>query len=69
LLEREGPAAFHRTAEAILHAGPRTVGPAATAGQALTMMEDHKITSLLVTEDGTTASPVLGVLHIHDILS
>jgi arabinose-5-phosphate isomerase len=69
LFEREGPAAFHKTAAGILHAGPRTVAPAATAAQALTMMEDHKITSLLVTEDGTDASLVLGVLHIHDILS
>jgi hypothetical protein len=32
-------------------------------------METHKITSLVVTEDGSLAGPVRGVLHIHDILS
>jgi arabinose-5-phosphate isomerase len=30
-------------------------------------MEAHKITALVVTQDGTRATQVLGVLHIHDL--
>jgi arabinose-5-phosphate isomerase len=69
LFERDGPAAFHRTAAELLNPTPRTVSPGTFSGEAIARMEEHKITSLLVTEDGTAASPVLGVLHIHDILS
>jgi hypothetical protein len=32
-------------------------------------MERHKITALIVTEDGTPATPVVGVLHLHDLLA
>lgn len=69
LFARSGPDAFHRTALEILNPSPRTISPARVAGDALALMEEHKITALIVTADGTSSSPVLGVLHLHDILS
>jgi arabinose-5-phosphate isomerase len=69
LFEREGPEAFHRTAGEILNASPRTIAPEPFATEALMLMEKHKITALIVTEDGTPSSEALGVLHLHDILS
>jgi arabinose-5-phosphate isomerase len=69
LFERSGPDAFHRTAAEILNLSPRTIAPTAFAGDALDQMERHKITALIVTADGTLSTPVLGVLHLHDILS
>jgi arabinose-5-phosphate isomerase len=67
LLERNGPHAFHKTASAIMNPKPRTIAPESLAIDALAMMEQRKITALVVTEDGTTATPVLGVLHLHDL--
>jgi arabinose-5-phosphate isomerase len=67
LFEREGPAAFHRTAGEIARPQPRTIGPEPTAAEALALMEAHKITVLLVTEDGGVDSAVIGVLHLHDL--
>ncbi|MEO6255981.1 MAG: KpsF/GutQ family sugar-phosphate isomerase [Sphingomicrobium sp.] len=49
-------------ASAYMTANPRTVGPDALIDEALTLFEQHRITVLLVVEDGR---PV-GVLHIHD---
>jgi arabinose-5-phosphate isomerase len=69
LFEREGPEAFHRTAGEILNDSPRTIAPTPFAGEALTLMESHKITALVVTEDGSPSTSVLGVLHLHDLLS
>jgi arabinose-5-phosphate isomerase len=69
LFERDGPAAFHLVAAAVLNPSPRTIAPEPFAGDALDIMELHKITSLVITTDGTPASPVLGVLHLHDILT
>jgi arabinose-5-phosphate isomerase len=69
LFERTGPDAFHKTAADVLNATPRTLAPEPFAAEALALMEEHKITALIVTADGTRASTVLGVLHLHDILS
>jgi arabinose-5-phosphate isomerase len=67
LLEREGPAAFHRTAAEVMNRTPRTIGAEPLAPEALEQMERHRITSLVVTTDGTGAGAVLGVLHTHDL--
>ena len=67
LFERDGPRAFHRTAEEVMNRSPRTIAPEPAASEALELMERHKITSLVVTEDGSRATAVLGVLHIHDL--
>ena len=67
LLERNGPHAFHKTASEIMNPHPRTIAPEPFASDALAIMEQHKITALVVTEDGTPTTPVLGVLHLHDL--
>ncbi len=69
LFASSGPEAFHMTAAEILNPSPRTIAPTPFVGDALALMERHKITALIVTEDGTTASSVLGVLHLHDVLA
>lgn len=69
LFASSGPDAFHKTALEILNASPRTIAPTTFAGDALVLMEHHKITALIVTEDGTTATAVLGILHLHDVLA
>jgi len=67
LLERNGPHAFHKKASDIMNPKPRSIAPETLAVDALLLMEQHKITSLIVTEDGTVETPVLGVLHLHDL--
>lgn len=69
LFASNGPEAFHKTAAKILNASPRTIGPAIFAGDALALIELHKITALIVTEDGTTDSVVCGIVHLHDLLT
>jgi arabinose-5-phosphate isomerase len=64
LLERDGPNALAHTAAEIMNAKPLTIGPDAFAGEALAIMEERKITSLIVTEAGGDA---LGVVHLHDL--
>jgi arabinose-5-phosphate isomerase len=67
LLERDGPAAFAKTAAEVMNRSPRTIAPEPLAPVALEVMERHRITALVVTEDGTAASAVRGVLHTHDL--
>jgi arabinose-5-phosphate isomerase len=67
LLERNGPYAFHKTAMEVMNPNPHAISPEAFAVDALNAMEQHKITALVVTEDGTPSSPVLGVIHLHDL--
>lgn len=49
----------------LMHRQPLTTSAHNLAAQALFEMEERKITSLIVTEDGHTVS---GVIHMHDIL-
>ena len=44
---------------------PRTIGPEALASEALGLMTQHKITSLMVVEDGAR---FVGLIHLHDCL-
>ena len=67
LFERDGPEAFHKTAADVMNPNPLTIAPEPLAAEALLQMEQRKITALVVTTDGTPASPVRGVLHIHDL--
>ena len=53
----------HKAGE-VMTRNPRTIPPEALAGEALALMNDRKITCLLVTE-GPTA---IGILHVHDCL-
>jgi arabinose-5-phosphate isomerase len=67
LLERDGPGAFGKTAAEVMNRHPRTIAPEPLAPDALELMERHRITSLVVTADGTAQTEVLGVLHTHDL--
>jgi arabinose-5-phosphate isomerase len=67
LFERDGRSAFDKTAAEIMNPTPLTISPSPLAPDALLLMEQRKITALVVTADGTPHTPVLGVLHIHDL--
>lgn len=49
----------------VYHAHPKTIAPEALAADALALMEQHQITSLIVQN---TAHETVGVLHLHDLL-
>jgi arabinose-5-phosphate isomerase len=64
LLERDGGKALDHTAGEIMNPHPITIDAAAFASSALALMEQKKITSLIVvTPDGRAE----GVLHLHDL--
>jgi arabinose-5-phosphate isomerase len=64
LLEREGGAALSRTAGEAMNANPRTIAASELAVTALAILEERKITSLVVVDATQT---VEGVLHLHDL--
>jgi len=64
LLEREGAAALTKSAGAAMHGSPRTIAPEELAVRALGIMEEAKITSLVVVD---AAGGVVGMVHLHDL--
>jgi arabinose-5-phosphate isomerase len=64
LLEREGGAALSRTAGEAMNANPRTIAAEEFAATALAILEERKITSLIVVDADQT---VEGILHLHDL--
>jgi arabinose-5-phosphate isomerase len=64
LLERDGGTALNHTAGEIMNPHPLTISAEAFASSALAMMEEKKITSLIVTSPDGKAE---GVLHLHDL--
>ena len=64
LLEREGGAALGRTAGEAMNPSPRTVAPGEFAARALAILEERKITSLVVVD---ATGVVVGLLHLHDL--
>jgi arabinose-5-phosphate isomerase len=64
-LRRHMDGLLSRTAGAVMTRAPRTIAPDALAGEALALMNDRKITCLLVTEGDREAT---GILHVHDCL-
>ncbi len=64
LLERDGPHALERTAGEIMNTQPRTIDGGTFATVALALMEERKITSLIVTDGAGFA---IGVIHVHDL--
>jgi arabinose-5-phosphate isomerase len=64
LLERDGGHALDHTAGEIMNAHPIMIHAGAFASSALALMEEKKITSLIVTGAEGRAE---GVLHLHDL--
>jgi arabinose-5-phosphate isomerase len=64
LLEREGGAALSRTAGEAMNARPATIVADELAARALAILEERKITSLIVVDN---AGYVEGVVHLHDL--
>lgn len=64
LLERDGSHALERTAGEIMNPHPLTIEDGAFASSALALMEERKITSLIVVSTEGTAE---GVVHLHDL--
>jgi arabinose-5-phosphate isomerase len=64
LLEREGGAALGKTAGEAMNAHPRTIDAGELAAKALAILEERKITSLIVVD---ADQKVEGVVHLHDL--
>lgn len=64
LLEHEGGAALTRTAGEAMNSHPKTIAAHELAARALSILEEQKITSLVVV-DGDRR--VEGVVHLHDL--
>jgi len=64
LLEREGGAALSKTAGEAMNATPRIIAAGELAAKALAILEERKITSLVVVD---AESKVEGVVHLHDL--
>jgi arabinose-5-phosphate isomerase len=64
LLERDGGKALEHTAGEIMNPRPLTIRAEAFASSALALMEERKITSLIV---NTPEGRAEGVLHLHDL--
>jgi arabinose-5-phosphate isomerase len=64
LLEKRGKDVLDLTAGECMTAKPRTIGANEFAATALALMEDKKITSLVVVDAGQM---LLGILHLHDL--
>jgi arabinose-5-phosphate isomerase len=64
LLEREGGAALSRTAGEAMNANPQTIAADELGAKALAILEQRKITSLVVVD---AVGKVEGVVHLHDL--
>jgi len=64
LLERDGSHALEHTAGDIMNPRPLTIEGSALASSALALMEDKKITSLIVIASDRR---IEGVVHLHDL--
>jgi arabinose-5-phosphate isomerase len=63
LMERD-PDHMARSAGEVMHHGGASIPPDELATAALRLLEENRITSLMVSEEG---EPVIGVLHLHDL--
>ena len=64
LLERDGPKGLEKTAGEVMNRSPKTIGAEELAVRALNVMEEKKITSLIVVNE---AQQIEGVVHLHDL--
>jgi arabinose-5-phosphate isomerase len=66
LLETRGKEVMDLTAKEAMTRTPKTIGPGEFAATALALMEEKKITSLMVV-DGS--GKLEGIVHLHDLWS
>jgi arabinose-5-phosphate isomerase len=66
LLERRGTDVLDLTAGEAMTKSPKTIAPGEFAATALALMEEKKITSLMVVDK---ESGLLGIVHLHDLWS
>jgi arabinose-5-phosphate isomerase len=64
MLGREGGAALGKTAGEAMHVNPSTIAADELAAKALAILEQRKITSLVVVD---AAGRVEGLVHLHDL--
>ena len=64
LLEKRGKDVLDLSAAECMTAKPRTIGASEFAATALALMEEKKITSLVVVDGANT---LLGIVHLHDL--
>ena len=64
LLERDGPRGLEKTAGEVMNPVPKTIGAEELAVRALSLMEEKKITSLVVVDE---AHQIEGIVHLHDL--
>jgi len=60
----DGAGFMNDTAATVMSANPKSIAADALAAEAVALMEQHTITSLVVLEDGKLA----GIVHLHDLL-
>jgi arabinose-5-phosphate isomerase len=66
LLEKRGKDVLDLTAGECMTKNPKTIGSAEFAATALALMEEKKITSLMVVDEG---GKLEGIVHLHDLWS
>jgi arabinose-5-phosphate isomerase len=64
-IEKWGKAVFDMKAGEVMTRNPKTISEDELAAKALSIMEEHSITALVVRDDEGKAR---GVIHLHDIL-
>jgi arabinose-5-phosphate isomerase len=64
LLERDGPEGLKQTAGKAMNPHPKTIGADELAVRALSLMEEKKITSLVVVDP---SGAIEGIVHLHDL--
>lgn len=64
-IEKWGQGFFNMKAGEVMSRNPRTIGAGELAQKALSLMESHSITALLVMDE---SGRLEGIVHIHDIL-
>jgi arabinose-5-phosphate isomerase len=65
-LRRQIERGLDHTAAEFMTRDPKTIAPDNLVDEALTLFDEHKITSLFVVEDDGAGKKPVGVLHIHD---
>jgi arabinose-5-phosphate isomerase len=64
LLERDGPDGLRKTAGEVMNPSPKTIAAGELAARALHIMEERRITSLIVVD---AENRIEGVVHLHDL--